>query len=67
MTTTQMAAQIATIDTLRAEARKQGRIGTRADGSAIYPEGERSPLEIGERVFPLGMDGGGGDVEPLPC
>jgi hypothetical protein len=41
------------------------RIGMANDGSSVSPPGERNPLEIGERVFPLGFDGGGGDVVPL--
>lgn len=40
-------------------------IGMVYDGSSTQPEGERSALEIGERVIPLGEDGGGGDVVPL--
>lgn len=38
------------------------RIGMVEDGSGW--DGQ-SPLEVGERVFPLGEDGGGGDVVPL--
>lgn len=56
------AERAAHIESLRAEGGL--RIGMVADGSAISPNGELDPLELGERVFPLGMDGGDGDVVP---
>lgn len=40
------------------------RTGSVNDGSAIYGDGHRDPHEIGEVIHPLGISGGGGDVEP---
>ena len=56
------------IDALRAERERPrcgGHIGERSDGSADYGPDGRDPLKVGERIFPLGESGGGGDVEPL--
>jgi len=49
--------------------RREGglRTGMVFDGSSVPEPGTRSPHELGERIIPLGVDGGGGDVEPLPA
>jgi len=62
------AERAAHLELLRAERERPrcgGHIGEKADGSAIYEPGYKDPHVLGERIHPLGMDGGGGDVIPL--
>lgn len=58
--------RVAALSQLRKEA-PELRIGMPNDGSAIFPEGQLDPHELGEVIHPLGVAGGGEDVKPRGC